>query len=212
VSITIDTDKRLGHGIIDDDRSRRPHAVAAVSGGDVQGPISGFASAGLVEVLLPSGYRVRGVLPGFAELARRGLLDRRVVAAAMRLADPSWLRAATEDEQETSLREVVDAKVAGFPLEAQDPGDETWKPVHLSIADLATMDQRDRERLEELVMRIHSAESITAAVERGDFGLREQASDLDSLAEFRDGPDGAADSGYREGVGHTPQPAPVGGG
>ncbi len=168
---------------------------------------SGFATAGLTTVLLPSGYRVRGVIPGLAELVRSGLVDDRVRVAVIRLTDDKWLKAASEDAQEENLRVYVDALVAGFCREALDPGDDPeageWKPLELSVDDLAGMDQRDRDRLEDLVMRVFTAEQITTAVEAGDYAMREVGSSLDALAEFRDQLDGAAGSGDGEGVDDT---------
>lgn len=173
---------------------------------------NGFATAGLTAVLLPSGYRVRGVVPSFQELARAGLLDIRVLAAAARLADAEWLKASTDDAKEDNLRAVIDAKVAAFPRQALDPGSDTWQPVHLTVDDLPNIDQRDRDRLEELVMRVFTAEQITAAVERGDFDLAGQASALDSLAEFRGDDGGPPDSDHGPVVAGAPVGAPAGAG
>lgn len=167
-------------------------------------------------MLLPSGYRVRGVIPGLPELARLGLLERRVIAATLRLADPKWLTQAPEDEQELALGDLLDAKVAGFPREALDPGADPetgeWKAVHLTVADLPNMDQRDRALLGELIMHIWTADQITEAVLRGDYTLEGQVSPLDGLATFRD--DGAGPAGGPDGTGvaGAPEPATAGAG
>ena len=155
---------------------------------------SGFANAGLTTVLLPSGYRGRGVVPGLGILAERGLLDIRVRQAALRLAKPEWL-AEPEAAQERDLRAYVDALVAGFPREAQDPGPGgDWKPVVLGIPDLDRIDQRDRGLLESLVMHVLTADEVTARAEAA-LAIRdpeEVPSELDRLAEFRDGSGGPA--------------------
>ena len=161
---------------------------------EVQGQVSGFGNAGLVSVLLPSGYRVRGVIPGLADLAKRGLLDTRAQQAVMRLAASRYISEAP-DEAESDLQAMADSYVAGFPREAQDPGDDEWKPVSLTVEDLPNLDQRDRAQLEMLVLRMSTAEAITARSLAGEEGPGD-----DDLAEFRDGSDSVAGGDDGEGV------------
>lgn len=160
-----------------------------------------------MEVLLPSGYRARGVIPGFTALARRGLLDQRVQAAVVALAPRDAV--SEQEDDEASLYTGLDALVAGFLRETLDPGDDPetgeWKWARLTLDDLDNIDQRDRQVLQMLVLRLRTAADITAEVERGEYDP-EGAGDLDSLAEFRDDADSPADRGDGEGV----EPAPVG--
>lgn len=155
---------------------------------------SAFASAGLTEVLLPSGFRVRGVIPGLTVLAQRGLLDDRVAAAAQRLADKAWLKDAEPSAFERDLRTYVDALVAGFAREALDPGAAEWAPTNLGVADLPNIDQRDRDLLEELVMHRKTADEVTALAQAAidAVAVQEVPDELDRLVDFRDEPGSAA--------------------
>lgn len=172
---------------------------------------SAFGTAGLTEVLLPSGYRVRGIIPGLPSLARRGLLDTRVQQAVVRIAAEEHTTTASDDT--TDWQTTADAFVAGFPREALDPGEDSetgeWKPATLTVDDLDTMDQRDRQALQALVLRMSTAEEITAASETGD---EEDTGELDRLAEFRDDADGAAHRDDGEGVGPASVDTAAGGG
>jgi hypothetical protein len=162
---------------------------------------SGFATAGQATVLLPSGYRVRGVIPGLDILAARGLLDARVLAAAMRLNDRGQLDTQPfTPKDEKDLQAYTDALVAGFPVEALDPGDETgeWKPTSLTIENVRTMDQRDRALLEDLVLHLKTPDEVTAAAQRALDAVdsEEGPSELDRMAEFRDERRGDAGAEY----------------
>lgn len=165
---------------------------------------SGFANAGLTAVLLPSGFHVRGVIPGLDLLATRGLLDGRVLASVIKLADPKWLAQAEPIDQERDLRAYVDALVAGFPVDAQDPVSGEWEPVRLTVEGLVGLDQRDRVLLEDLVMRIRTVDEVSAIAESVIAGApmpgKEEPGDLDRLADFRADAGGAEDSGNGKGV------------
>lgn len=187
----------------------------------MQGQVSSFGQAGLVTVLLPSGYRLRGAIPSLAELAYRGLIDGRIQAAVARLASDKWLAGSKPAEQDERIQVYVDALVAGFPREALDPGGDPeagpWLPTSLVVEDLWKLDSRDRDRLEDLVMRVLTADEITAGVLRGDYELpggagKEQASALDRLAEFRSDSDGTADSGDGADLARAPIAAAAGAG
>lgn len=137
-----------------------------------------------------------------------------------RLASDKWLAGSKPAEQDERIQTYVDALVAGFPREGLDPGGDPeagpWLPVNLVVEDLWKLDSRDRDRLEDLVMRVLTADEITTGVLRGDYELpggadKEQASALDSLAEFRGDGDSAADRGDGEGLAGTPVSAAAGG-
>ena len=145
-----------------------------------------------------------------AALARRGLLDGRVIAAVQRLAgdDPGDATA----ERASAWQTETDACVAGFAREALDPGDDpetgTWKPVHLTIEDLIFLDQRDRDALQAIVLRVLTADEITAGVEARE---QKETGELDSLAEFRDDGHGDASGVGGESVADAPVAAAGGG-
>ena len=159
---------------------------------------SGFAHAGLTDVLLPSGYRVRGVIPDLYRLAQLGLLDGRVLAAATRLADEAWLDTSTPAEQERDIRAYVDAMIAAAAREALDPGADPatgeWKPTGLTAANLDGLDPRDRALLEDLVLHVRTAAEVSALSEQVIWGIEptKEAGELDRLAGFRGEPRGAA--------------------
>lgn len=157
---------------------------------------SGFGTAGYTTVLLPSGYRVRGIVPSLAILAERDLLTREVVSAAASLAAIKHREQIDDPRTEQDLRVWVDALVMGFAHEAQDPGadEETgeWKPVRLTS--VAGLDQRDRMLLESLVLHQMTADEVTAASRAAmDATEREEGpSVMERLVAFRDVRRGAA--------------------
>jgi hypothetical protein len=151
---------------------------------------------------------VRGVVPDFAELARLGLVDQRVMLAVLALDRDD--KPGDITSQSSAIDPLVDALVAGFPREAQDPGpdgtpapdDGAWKSVHLTPAELWRLDPRDRARLEELVLLMRTADEITGLT----LGAEEEevGTKLDRLAEFRDGTDGDALGDDGTGMGLSP--------
>jgi len=131
-----------------------------------------------------------------------------VQAAAVKLVDREYQQQQTERDpaaEASAWQITIDAYVAGFPREALDPGNDPetgeWKPI--SIDSVEDIDQRDRAMLEMLILRLRTAEDITASVERGDYDV-EAPGELDSLAEFRDDGRGIPDSDDSEDVGPAP--------
>lgn len=171
---------------------------------------SGFARAGLTTVLLPSGFRCRGTIPGIDVLAARGLLDNDVANAAIRLGDKSWLGAADDKDIAEELQLYVDALVVGFPREALDPGADPdtgeWLPVDLTRADLETMDQRDRDLLEDLCLHRRTAADITTLSEvvLGISDAEVPDDDIARLERFRVDGHGVAGHANGAGVGLSP--------
>lgn len=159
---------------------------------DAQEQLSGFGQAGLTTVLLPSGYRVRGVIPGLAALAQAGRIDRRVLVAVARLGTQRWWTEpaeTSEAQEDEAVDDWLDAAIAGYCREAIDPPGDLlgeWKLVRLTAADVRTMDQRDRLWLAFLVLRLRTAEEVTAAIEAGLVDPEEAPGEIDRLAGFRD--------------------------
>lgn len=131
-------------------------------------------NAGLVEVDLPSGIRIRGVLPGIPELARHGLIPQDLRAAALHFADPAWMRAEGESPEEAAKRQLewrrlVRLQVARFPQDIDVAGE--WKPLGLTLEQRierigtpehpGTMDTLDVDVLEDLVLRYRTADQIS---------------------------------------------------
>jgi hypothetical protein len=135
-------------------------------------------------------------------LARAGRLDQRLLVAVVKLGSQRWWKDAGEEEQEDTFGAWLDVAVAEFCQEAQDPGDDEWKPV--PPVDVATMDQRDRLWLGFLVLRLLTADEITAAVEAGITDPEEVRGELARLAEFRDDGRSPASSDDGAGVGSPP--------
>jgi hypothetical protein len=138
-------------------------------------------------------------------LAQRDLLTPRIVEVALRLADPKWLAdlpaddAETRRERQAQTREYIDALIATFIREQRAPDSDAWEPLDVDPADIATgaIDEADLDALEDLVLRLRTADEITAA--SLDVPLDQDAEvGAEALREFRrDGrsaPDGA-DSG-----------------
>lgn len=131
-------------------------------------------NAGLVAVDLPSGIRIRGVLPGIPELARHGLIPQDLRAAALHFADPAWMRAEGESPEEAAKRQLewrrlVRLQVARFPQDIEVDGE--WKPLGLTLEQRierigtpehpGTMDTLDVDVLEDLVLRYRTPDQIS---------------------------------------------------
>jgi hypothetical protein len=153
-----------------------------------------WASAGLVELTLPSGFRVRGVLPAPSEVIRRKIVPGQLRAAVFAMSGKK-LSELTEDEEAV----LVDARrhqAAAFLREIYDEQRKKWEPLTVTVDDLASgaYPPADIEALDDLVMGLRTPEQITAASEIA-LGLRpatdgdeEAASTVNGWAEFRDEP------------------------
>lgn len=123
---------------------------------------------GLTEVLLPSGWRVRGLLPGVGELIRRDLLPGDLIEVALRRADPEWLvDALTDPGRQEKLRRHMAILVTAYPTEQWDPEAQAWVPLRLTDADISspgrpgTLDPDDVDALELLVRRMVPASALS---------------------------------------------------
>ena len=121
-----------------------------------------WQTAGIREVLLPSGWRVKGVLPSAQSLARRDKLPSHLFEAAAHLGDREWSK---EPEHRALLVEFIMLLMTSFPRETMAPDSDTWAPATMTPEDVATMEDLDVDLLEDLVLRLKTPDQVTAASE-----------------------------------------------
>lgn len=115
-----------------------------------------------MDVTLPSGLRLRGLLPTLNTLARRGLLTSDLYDAVLQAeAKPEWLVSAPSDGADAETkRRLWFALSAAFPRERWEAG--VWVPwtlTTLEFEDLVV--EEDKDALLALVMRAQTADEIT---------------------------------------------------
>lgn len=164
-----------------------------------------WAAAGRTTLLLPSGFRVRGVLPSPTEVIRRKLVPWQLRQAVQSMGGKKMSQL-TED-QHAELVEARRWQASAFVQQIALPGSEGedgWEDVHLSVEDLGNLPPDDIEALDDLIMGVKTADMITAESEVR-LGLRdkesaervaqEEAGDtVDGWAEFRGGERRTGDS------------------
>ena len=157
--------------------------------------------AGQTEFLLPSGFRVRGVMPSPTEVIRRKLIPWQLRRAINSIGTGRKMSELSEDEH-ANLVEGRRYQAAALIKELQAPGSDEWEPVSFSIEELATLPPDDLEALDDLIMGIRTAEMITADSEVR-LGLRDKESaERVAAEEAGDTVDGWADfRGERSGAG-----------
>lgn len=162
-----------------------------------------WKASGLVTLTLPSGFRVRGVLPAPSEVVRRKIVPQALRQAVI----PLGGRLMTElSEDEHAM--LVDARrfqAAAFIKEMAAPGttgDDGWEPVAVTKDELEAMPGRDVEALDDLIGGYATADVITARAEvalglrdpstLADIEEREAGDTVDGWRGFRDGDGGDA--------------------
>lgn len=120
-----------------------------------------LVKAGLREVNLPSGLTVRGVLPTVEALYLRDLVPAELVGVVTKFAMPGFNMDDLPDEERPLWFRFIRLQVAAFIREMRDP-DGAWQPVTISIDDTLTMDQRDVDELEYIVLRIKTPRQVSA--------------------------------------------------
>jgi hypothetical protein len=161
-----------------------------------------WAASAVQTVVLPSGFRVRGVMPSPSEVVRRKIvpqaLRRQVVALAPKLMSE------LDENEHAALVDARRYQTAAFVREMAPPGttdEDGWEPVTLSVEDLSGMPPADIEALDDLIMGVATAAMLTAASEAA-LGIgspddlaavrnREAGDTVDGWAEFRDDGRGA---------------------
>ena len=118
--------------------------------------------AGVDDVHLPSGSVIRGRLPTVEDLAIRDLIPQDLLAIAARftnLADTDPMR--MSDEEKVEWQRFVRMFVANY-IRAVRNDAGVFEPVAVSIDDTFTMDPRDIDELEYIVLGLKSAAQVSA--------------------------------------------------
>lgn len=150
-----------------------------------------WEDAGLVEVLLPSGRRVRGVLPDLADLARRQLIPTDLVAWVMLAADPEWLAdPEPEPELDDKVQGYLDQLVVLFVRQVLVAGE--WVDHTVDPGRLDRLPRGERHTLELVVSYQLTPMQATArsiATLAGQALEMEDDAGVSRLLPFREGPD-----------------------
>jgi hypothetical protein len=120
-----------------------------------------FANAGLREVALPSGALVRGVLPTVEALYLRDLVPAELIGVVTKFAMPGFSSDDLPEEERPLWFRFTRLQVAAFLREIRD-ADGNWQPLNVSIDDTFTMDQRDVDELEYIVLRYKTPRQVSA--------------------------------------------------
>ena len=134
-------------------------------------------------------------------LVRHEVLTDRMLEAAMVGTAPAWLaaidKAEEPDQKETraerarKTRELIDGLIASFIQEQRAPGADEWELLGVTPAQLSSaadvIAQPDLECLEDLVLRIRTADEITATSTGADL-LPDAEVGAETLQEFRGEP------------------------
>lgn len=134
-----------------------------------------WAEAGRITVTLPSGFRVRGVLPSPSEVIRLKIVPQTLRREILGF-ESKMMNELSEDEHAA----IVDGRryqAAAFIRAMAPPGttgDDGWEPVTLTKDELADMPPGDVEALDDLIGGYATAEMITVRSEVV-LGLREAA-------------------------------------
>ena len=124
-----------------------------------------WKTAGLVEVQLPSGFKVRGVLPTVEMLLLRGSVPGTLTEIALRFATTGVNL--TDSDTETASKFMLFARemAAGFVRDVWNDETSEWEPVTITAADFdGTFDQLDIDALEDLALRQKSAAQISERI------------------------------------------------
>jgi hypothetical protein len=136
--------------------------VAPLRGRNAPSGLAAWKAAGEVEVELPSGTAVRGVLPTVGQLMLRGVFpdDLLPLVVAMR-SEKGTLEAVGDPERRKDMLRYWKVHIAGFIRELREP-DGTWKPTSVTVADIDLLPAADIAALWDLVARQNSPTEITA--------------------------------------------------
>jgi hypothetical protein len=119
-----------------------------------------WTEGGLIEVTLPSGLRVRGRLPMVQELILDGRVPSFLVSAAMALQGKP--AEDFDDSERATFIEWQRLNAAAFIREVWDPETQAWEPEVATPEKLLKAPPEDVDALEDLAMRIRTAEQVTA--------------------------------------------------
>lgn len=142
-----------------------------------------WRSAGSVAVTLPSGFRVRMVVPPADEIIRQGLSPAAAMAAVM--AVEAGAQADPDNDAARVMLDKIRAIAARSVRAVWDDESGDWEPVALSFEDLADgeFDHRDVEALEAIAGHRATPAEVTA---RSTGEAVEEAGSAEAWARFRD--------------------------
>lgn len=168
-----------------------------------------WASVGLTDVTLPSGYQVRVRLPEPRDLIVRGLLPPQLIGAVLeREAAVGMAGVSTDDPELTSsLLQAMTTLAADMIRQARKTTADEWHQVTVTPAVFGMLPDADRETLQDLAMSNLGADEVNATDPDAAARAKREgaAGTVDAYAGFRDGPDG--DAGRPGGA--DVRPAPV---
>ncbi|MBA2439582.1 MAG: hypothetical protein H0V50_02780 [Thermoleophilaceae bacterium] len=125
------------------------------------GVIELWAKGGLVEVILPSGLRIKGKLPLTQEMVVRQLVDTQLISAVVAL-EERGVETYDDDERVTWLA-WQRAKAAAYIREAYNPATEKWESAVVTPAMLGNgVPPDDVDALENIILRRETPAQVTA--------------------------------------------------
>lgn len=155
-----------------------------------------WASVGLTDVTLPSGYQVRIRVPEPRDLIVRGLLPPQLIGAVLEREATVGMAGVSSDDPEltTSLLQAMTTLAADMIRQARKSADEDWRPVTVTPERFGMLPDADREMLQDLAMSNLGADEANAADPDAAARAKREgaAGTVDAYAGFRDGPDGDA--------------------
>jgi hypothetical protein len=122
--------------------------------------IDAWAKGGLVEVILPSGLKIKGKLPLLQDMAVNGLADGTLISSVVALGDRE---ASTYDEEERNTWvKWQRVQAAAYIREAFNPDTGEWEPAMVTPEMLAGSPPEDIDALEDIVLRRRTPGQVTA--------------------------------------------------
>lgn len=176
-----------------------------------------WVAAGYEEVVLPSGFKVRGVRPTSRDLLLANLLPGELSARVMAAEGKKGTDTPLTPEERAATIQAQRIEAAAFVRQVWDEESGAWEPGTFTADDLnaAGMDPRDVDALEDIVLFRRTPDQITASTlaaqgeitdEEAATVAREEAGDtVDGQAAFRD--DGGRDDAGEDS--RAVRPAPV---
>jgi hypothetical protein len=125
-----------------------------------------WAAAGVTTLTLPSGFRVRGIMPNPSEIIRRKIIPQGLRVAVLGM--QGRMMSDLDEDEHAQLIEARRYQIAAFVRAIAPPGtegDDGWEPITLTLDDLSDMPSADIERLDDLIGGYQTAEQITARSE-----------------------------------------------
>lgn len=156
--------------------------------------VSEWAGAGLTEVALPSGVRVRLRLPEPRDLIVRGLLPTDLIAAVLAKPDANWGAVADErPELAAQMAESMNVMAADSIRQGRRTEADEWEAITVSLETYLKLPDDDRELIEaKILANLPDEPTDTASPEAARAAREEAAGTVDGYREFRDKP-GRAD-------------------